>query len=237
MAQTLNSYLRISEKELDDNGIVNTVIGVDTHLFLDPFLLKKSTIPEFKNSYKALVQYFTPIVTLLKASTQSKDRAWKEAYKKLIFKELRGVAIGYGARSSDGSAIGPKLAIQLVESGLEIVRMGITDPEIFQLIGLFEDNFGPDRLSDMTIQIIKANLYAFTHRISKELRLKQLVKFQTNDSTYLLPNHPSKKTPLIFLPKELLRDLPVALSWEGIDYVVSVNRDLRNRLNQLIGHA
>ncbi|MCL4416599.1 MAG: hypothetical protein M1365_07900, partial [Actinobacteria bacterium] len=237
MAQTLSSYLGLSEEALEEKGVVNTIIGVDTHLFLDPFLLKKTTITEFYGSYKALEDYFSPIVTLLNASTQREDRAWKEAYKRLIFKELRGVSIGYGAHSSDGSAIGPQLAIKLVESGLEIIKMGIKDPEIFHLIGLFEDNFGADRLSDMTISIIKHDLYKFTQRIATELGMKNLVEFKTGNQSYLLPKHPLKNSPLIFLPKELLRDLPVALTWEGIDYVVSANQELRNRLNQMIGHS
>lgn len=237
MAQTLSSYLGLDEKALDSKGVLNSVIGVDTHLFLDPFLLKKTTIPEFSNSYKNLEDYFVPIITLLSASTTKKDRAWQEAYKRLIFKEVRGVSIGYGAHSSDGSAIGPKLAEKLVDSGIEIILMGIKDPEIFQLIGLFEEDFGADRLSDMTIAILKNDFYLFTERIAKEREVKNLVKFETATKEYWLPKHPSKKNPLIFLPHELLRDLPVALSWEGIDHVVSVNQELRNRLNQMIGTA
>lgn len=237
MAQSLSSYLGVDEKLFEEKGVLDSVIGVDTHLFLDPFLLKKTKIPEFTNSYKALEDYFSPIVTLLNVSTHQNDRAWQEAYKRLIFKEIRGVSIGYGASSSDGSAIGPKLAKQLVNSGLEIVHMGVKDPEIFHLIGLFEDDFGADRLSDMTIAIIKDDLYRFTQRIASELGIKHLVQFRNKTHSYLLPKHPAKNSPLVFLPRELLRDLPVALTWEGIDYVVSVNQELRNRLNQMIGYT
>lgn len=77
MAQTLSSYLGLDEKALDSKGVLNSVIGVDTHLFLDPFLLKKTTIPEFSNSYKNLEDYFVPIITLLSASTTKVYRDWE----------------------------------------------------------------------------------------------------------------------------------------------------------------
>ncbi len=235
MAQTISSYLGVSEEKLESTGVLDTVLGVDTHLFLDPWLLQNTTIPEFKNSYEKIKSHFSAIVTLLSSSSGESDRAWREAHKRLIFRELSGVSIGYGVHSSDGSAIGPKLALRLCRSALEIVRMGIKDPEVFELLGLFEEDFGADRLSDMSISIIKEDVYHFTQRVSSELKLKNLHKFDYNGTAIYLPRHPSKNKPLIFLPKVFLRDLPIALTSEGIDYVVSVNQELRNRLNNLIG--
>lgn len=47
MAQKISSYLTVDPKIFDKKGIFDTVIGIDTHLFLDPFLLRKTQIPEF----------------------------------------------------------------------------------------------------------------------------------------------------------------------------------------------
>lgn len=237
MAQAVSTALGVDAKSLEKKGIFDAVIGVDIHLFVDPQLLKQTSIPEFKNSHDTLEKYFSEIITLLSASKNAGDRPWKEAYKRLIFKELHGVSIGYGVHSDNGSAVGPELASKLVHSASEILALGIKDPEVFLLLGLFEEGFGADRLSDTTIFVLKDDFYLYTQRMAKELGIKSLIKKVTPNGQYLLPKNPNKNEGLMFLPKELLRDLPVALDRDGIDFVVAVNQELRNRLNQMIGTA
>lgn len=235
MAQPISEVLGINQDKLEEKGIFDAVLGIDTHLFIDPQLLKQTSIPEFANSHNKIVKHFSNLIVLLNASTQKGDRAWREVHKRLIFEELHGVSIGYGTHSSDGSAIGPVLAARLEESAYEILNLGIRDPEIFLLLGLFEDDFGADRLSDMIISIIKNDLYAFTQRVATELEISNRIDVSTPEGVYSLPKHPIRQEGLILLPKELLRDLPIALDRDGIDYVVAVNQELRNRLNQMIG--
>lgn len=237
MANLISSHLGINAKAFEKARIFDAVVGVDTRLFIDPFLLKRTKIPEFIKSRKKIEDYYSNIIRLLTASQARGDRAWREALKRLTFKELHGVSIGYGVHGSDGSAIGPGLALRLIDTASEIIAMGIKDPEIFELIGLFEKDFGADRLSDMTIAIIKEDIYKYTQRLVKVFKLSNLVEVRVNDRIFHLPKHPTGDTPLVLLPKELLRNLPVALSWDGIDHVVSTNRALRDRINQLIGKA
>ena len=235
MANLISSHFSLDKKAFEKAGVFDAVIGVDTHLFLDPFLLKKTRIPEFRNSRNKIEKYYNQVISLLLASRVKGDRAWRAALERLTFRELRGISIGYGVRSGDGSAIGHGLALRLIDTASEILDMGIRDPAIFELIGLFEEDFGADRLSDMTIVIIKEDIYKFTERITKSLNIKELIQVRFNDNTYYLPKHPAGNRSLILLPKELLRDLPVALTWQAIDHVVSTNRELRERLNRLIG--
>jgi hypothetical protein len=237
MTTLISSCLGIDSKLFKETGVFDAILGVDTRLFLDPFLLKKTKIPEFKDSRKKIEKYYTDIIRLLSASRTPGDRAWNEALRRVTFKELHGVSIGYGVHSSNGSAIGLGLAKRLISTAAEILEMGIRDPEIFELIGLFEEDFGADRLSDMTIVILKEDIYNFTQRVAKAFEIKNLIEIESNGKRFALPKHPSGKEPLLFLPKKLLRDLPVALSWEGIDHVVATNRELRERLNKLIGHV
>lgn len=237
MAQKLSAVLGIKPKAFEQNAILDSLIGVDTHLFLDPHLLRKTKIPEFKTSRRKIEKYYSDILRLLSASRQKGDRAWREAYSRLIFKELRGAAIGYGVTRSDGNAIGPVLGRRLVETAEEIISMGIKDPEIFELLGLFEEGFGADRLSDMTMRIIRDDLYKFTARIADELSISKRINVRTRDGAYSLPRDPSGPRSIVFLPKEFLRDLPVALTREDIDHVVATNEELRRRLNELIGRV
>ena len=40
------------------------------------------------------------------------------------------------------------LRAQIIKDSYEIIHSGSEQPEIFHLVGLFEENVGPDRLSD-----------------------------------------------------------------------------------------
>jgi hypothetical protein len=237
MAVLFSDYYGINKKELERQGVFNSVIGLDTRLFLDPHLLKITKILEFRQSRSRIKKYYEDIIKLILVHERSGDRAWREALKRLIFKETRGVFMGYGVHGGDGNAIGFGLARRLIDTAVEIIGMGIKDPEIFELIGLFEEGFGADRLSDMTIAIIQDDIYGYTQNIVKKFKIKNIIELKYRDKSYILPKHPYRNKPILLLPKELLRDLPVALTWEGIDHVVSTNRELRERLNQLIGEV
>ncbi len=235
--QRLSEYFGISPSLFRQHGVLDAFIGVDTHLFLDPQLLRRNRLPEFQESRQKVEKYYSDILKLLLASKQKGDRAWREAQKRLVFKELHGAAIGYGVKSSDGNAIGPLLGNRLLKAANEILDMGIADPEIFELLGLFEEGFGADRLSDMTMAIIRTDLYTYSQHVADKVGIKERVRFVTSGISYRLPLHPSGQKPVIFLPKKLLRDLPVALSWDDIERVVSVNEELRQRLNAMIGKS
>jgi hypothetical protein len=237
MAKLFSSYFDIDSKKLKKLGVFNPVIGVDTRLFLDPHLLKNCKIKEFKKSREKIKKYYENIIRLLLAHREKNDRAWKEAFKRLRFKETKGVFIGYGIHGGDGNAIGAGLANCLINTATEIINMGIHDPEIFELIGLFEEDFGADRLSDMTIDVIKKDICKYTQRITKKLGIADVTNLELQDKTYIVPKHPYGNKPLLLLPEGLLRDLPVALTWEGIDHVVATNSALRERLNRLVGRV
>lgn len=55
--------------------------------------------------------------------------------------------------------------MQVISDAFDIVKKGILYPEIFQLVSLFEENIGPDRLSDMISTIIYPDIVAYTKRI------------------------------------------------------------------------
>ena len=106
MATSFSSALGVDNKAFKSVGILDAIIGVDTRLFLDPFLLKRTQIPEFKQSRQKIAKYYQDIITLLVASLTRGDKAWQEALRRLTFKELHGVSIGYGVHTGNGSAIG-----------------------------------------------------------------------------------------------------------------------------------
>jgi hypothetical protein len=237
MVIPLSIYFKIEPKQLEELGVLNAFIGIDNKVFVDPNLLRRSEIPEFKNASSELANYFAPVITLLKACKATDDVAWNEAWKRLQFKEEHGAALGYSGAGTSGRGIGPQLAEMLVRRGKQIVDLGIEATEMFELIGLFQENFGPDLLSDMAVSILKESFFSFTQRVTSKLNLNPSRNFKFNGKDWVLPAHPDGKRALILVPAELLTPLPVALDKSEIDLVAEFNAEVRNQWNKIIAAA
>jgi hypothetical protein len=237
MVVPLNVYFKIPIERLTELGVLNAYIGIDNKVFVDPSLLRNTDIAEFKDGASEIADYFAPVIKLLKAVKEPRDVAWEEAFRRLQFKEEHGAALGYSGAGTSGRGIGPGLARMLVLRGTQIVRLGIEDPEMFELIGLFQENFGPDLLSDMAVSILKKNFFAFTERVTKTLNLTPSREFNFKRQTFTLPVHPDGENALIFVPADFLTPLPIALDDSEIAEVAEFNAEVRQRWNEIIAIA
>lgn len=108
-------------------------------------------------------------------------------------------------------------------------------PEIFQLVSLFEENIGPDRLSDMVATIIYPDIVMYTKRIQDELGIcKEKCPEYIFREDGLVVN-PYKGCEILLLPKDILHELPIAQCWDDIDRVVSENENIRREINEAVG--
>jgi hypothetical protein len=233
---TLSREFGIERKRLLDLGILDSTLAVDTRLFIDPLLLDRSRHPEI--SQAATQQYrthFEKVIRLLVASRMRDDPAWRGALKLFDFPEIPGTCLGYGAGSIHGSAWGPQLRARVFEVAAQIVAIGVTDPDLFSAMAIFEADVGPDRLSDMTTNIIFPALAAFNARALHELELVGS-KFThgSADGAFLVNPYESERTPVILLPTDILRHLPVAHDWDSVADAARRNEELRERVNQHI---
>lgn len=226
-----NEYFSISAETYRKTGAFNAIIGVDSLFFIDPLLLAETKTIELQGGLNKIRKYFSDVVTLIKTNNPN---AWAKARSMLTLREVKGVGIGYGSASDDGSAIGKELANKLLYTASELIKMGITDPAIFEVMGLFEENFGPDRLSDSLIRILRSELYSYSERITKELKIKSTVTIKTYERNYIVAEHPFGGKPLVFIPNDILRNLPIASSFHEISEVAIFNEDLRRRFNSII---
>ncbi|MGO9589049.1 MAG: hypothetical protein ACLP3K_03255 [Candidatus Acidiferrales bacterium] len=217
--------------------MLNAYLGIDNRLFVDPNLLKATEVPELKDSRAELENYFVPIIKLLKASKAEGDVAWEAAVKRLIFKEEHGAALGYASAGGSGRGVGPDLARMLVRRGKEIVDLDISAPEMFELIGLFQEKFGPDLLSDMAVGILLERFLAYTERVTAQLKLQPNARFRIRLKDLILPLHPDHTKALIFVPSDVLTPLPAALDMSEISEVAQFNDDVRRRWNEIIAAA
>jgi hypothetical protein len=236
MPKKISEVFGVSEEDLKKEGVFNGFVDLDSKFYVDPHLLDNTNIPELQNSYLSFKTHFTKIVHLLEATKKSDDRFFREAHKKLIFPELPYVSLGYSTEGTSGSGIGSGIALSLTNTAWEIIQAGISDPVIFELVGLLEENIGADRISDMTIHIILLDLLTFSERVAKNLNLNTC-KIKARRQEFLLPAIAGSNRPTVLIPYEILNDLPIANGWDDIDRVCAHNEDLRNQINEIIGDS
>lgn len=233
MPQLLSEYFGVSPAALDELGVFDTFIDLDSQLHVDPHLLGDSEIPEMHEAAEAVIKHFEAIVILLRTSEKPEGPLWDEAKKRLRLKELRGVSLGYSKQNADGSAVGTGLAAALAERAYRIIKAGEQDPRIFELVGLFTEDYGPDRISDVALRIAEVPFAKYTQRAAA-LGIPTAPAV-IRGITFQLPvhEHKGKQRHLIFVPKDVLRELPVALSYSEIAEVAQYNAAVRSKVNEL----
>jgi hypothetical protein len=232
MPVSISNHIGVDAKDFAKTDAFDAILDIDSKFFIDPHLLKDNKIPELASSYSKITKRFEEILQLLSASKIEGDSFWREALRRFRFPELRGLCIGYSSKGTLGSGMGEMLRIQILRTAKEIVDAGIKDPVFFELLGLFEEGIGPDRISDMIGRIIIDDLYQFTHRVFTDLKVTTT---PVKNTTFNSIVNPFSRYPIILLPKSILRDLPIANCWEDIDLVCSHNEALRREVNGLIG--
>lgn len=231
---TISSEFGINVAVLDKLGIVNVLLNTDTLVFIDPLLLEDSAHKEIsEGAYQSYRERFEKIIKLLSVSKAVDDVPWRNAKKLFRFSEISWTCLGYGT-TVKGSGFGKDLISSTLDTASQIVALGVDDIDLFMALALFEEGIGPDRISDMTTNIILSDLISFSDRINKTLKIPTK-QFKVGNNDYNLVVNPYSDQPLIFVPNDIVRDLPIASDWSDISRVVRENEDLRERVNDHVG--
>ena len=231
-----STAFNVDPKAVAAAGVVDVILNADTNLFIDPLLIEESRHPEISAS--AIVRYrkhFETVIKLLVASKTEGDAPWRSAKRLFQFHEVPWTCLGYGG-SVRGSGFGKGLISTTLETAKEIVDLGVTDVDLFMVLALFEEGIGPDRISDMTTNIIIPDLVTFNERVIHELGLEASEHLINGKKQQLLSNPCSvRDEPLLLVPTDIVRDLPIATDWSDISRVVGENEALRDRVNSHVG--
>jgi len=238
MVQSLSDYYQVDPARFEESGALDPILTVDTRLFIDPSLLRLTNTPELQNSYATLLAYFEDVLNVVTRIERSGDIFWRTADKLLTFPEVKGLCIGYSKTGTSGSGMGADIRGRLLESVISIINAGVVDPVIFEIVGAFEENIGPDRISDMIAKIILPDLISFTQRVCSDCGIPMetlAISRQFNNED--MPVNPliERATPIILVPKDILNDLPVVEQFTDIQYVAARNDEVRAALNLIIG--
>lgn len=232
---TLSMAWEIDAETLDKAGVIDVTLNCDTNLFIDPLLLEEASDPDFRDcATKAYEQRFNQLIDLLVASKREGDVAWRAAERQLSFHEVPFTHLGYSS-GTGGSGFGSKLSGHLLVVAKEVVDLGVVNPDLFMALALFEGGIGADRISDMTTNIVVGCLARYTHVVATNLG-RALASFTLAGATYQLPPNPlNAREPLLLVPKDIVRDLPIAADWDAIASAAQETQDLKDRVNQHVG--
>jgi len=226
---------------LDSAGVLNPSLNVDTGLFIDPLLLGRSKHPEIGTGARASYEHhFTTVIKLLRGSKAQEDAAWRSASRYLSFPEIKWTCLGYGAQSVSGSGSGIEMTDHVIKTAKEIVDLGVEDPDLFVAMALFEEGFGPDRISDMTTNVILGDLLKFNARVLATLPVSaepvtlRLRNGNTFDARLAINPFVKGGSPIVLVPADILRDLPIAKDWSDVADAAGKNQELRKRVNDQI---
>jgi hypothetical protein len=225
----LSESLGVSAAKLWRLGVFDSYLGVDSLLHVDPARLRSTRIPELKGAYQRFQKYFEGIL-LLVAAAKPGDALERQAIRKLIFPEIKQAALGYSKTNNAGHGVSIDIATRLYTTAKAIIDAGIKNPAIFELAVLFEEKFGPDLISDMTVFLILEELSAYNLRVAKTLGAKTVErKIHGRQATFVAPERGAKE--VLLIPASILAHLPLALGRADIDDVCAYNDELRRRLS------
>lgn len=228
----ISDFFKLNNK-LDKLGVFDALITSDSNFYINFLRLKETKVPEFINSYKKIDDFFGQIMMLLSNSKEKGDKFYRAALGKFSFSGVKGINLGFSTTGID-AGFGRILSKKVIDDAFDIIKAGCKQPELFQLVRLFEENIAADRLSDMAATLINEDIITYTKNINKRLKINEKnypnIKFIDG-----IAINPYKNCLLLYLPKDILHKLPIANSWDDLDSVISENAAIRDEINDLVG--
>lgn len=231
-----STYFGVPQAALDATGLIDPFVNVDTQLFIDPVLIEKSAFKAISEDGLGIFRdHFSNFVRLLTISRNEGDVAWRGARNLLDLKEPPENGLGYGGSGRSGSSRPDEIRENMMRTAKEIIVLGSDDPEMISLMGFFEEDIGPDTISDFTTRVILQPLAAITEDFCVANGIP--VKETTLSEDHALPVYDDpngKERPLVLVPSDIVRDLPVANDWSDIESAAQENMRIRARVNAML---
>lgn len=232
-----SAYFGVPPQAFENAGLIDPFLDVDVPLFIDPVLLENSSDKTINTTaITRFRKHFEILVRMLSISQAENDAAWKGARRQLDLREPPENGLGYGGSSRSGSSRPNDIREAILRTCKEIITLGANDPEMISLMGFFEEDVGPDTISDMTTTVILDDLAAITEAFCQKVGVP-LSSFEVCQS-HKLPKFVDsigRATPIVLVPRDIVRDLPIANDWSDIERAAMENARIRDRVNQFLG--
>jgi hypothetical protein len=212
---------RFSVKRKGQDDWYDVLMQTDTRLFVDPFRIYANDSGIWKGAHAELVEFFNLVLGLMaKASLNPHSAHWKAAAKLLVFPEPVEFCLGYAKESKGGQGTARKTRDNMLKAGSLAIKAGLDHVEHFEEMALFQGRVGPDLVSDIVCNVLKARFIKYTQAIckrhkgikTKRILIKHSSWSQTNrrweNSTVDLPFNPWTGSAVLLVPEDFLRELP-----------------------------
>jgi hypothetical protein len=192
----------------------------DTKLFVDPFLVYSSKLPEFDGAHDTLVGYFNSLFQLVAISGMvDSDVGYAKALALSHFPEVSEACLGHCEFGTRGRGSGQGLGRLVVTAIRKAITAGLSDVRHFEEVGILQPGFGPDRISDITLRLLRPYFVKYTQAVCERHSVPLQPfdvphsVFDSNSSTWLqrtelLPLNPDNHQSVLLVPKSFLRRFP-----------------------------
>ena len=250
-----SEQFRIDTELIKAYGAVDISLVCDIPLFIDPMLIFNSDKPEYQELHQEMIRYLHFLRTKAKQGLSPKEiNAW------FNFSEVPNNWLGFSLVGNKGLALGKKYAKFLYENiGFALDTNGISKGQHIEKAMLLYEGSGKDKISDLTVNLIKRFLCEYTENFAKKyidpILCQKLpvekVYFNYNTESfvskeYTLPyiyNQKGKIEYVLLTPYDILREDEPSInrndfynSHERIRATIE-NDTLRAYVNHYIGQA
>lgn len=198
----------------------DTILDVDTELFVDPFLIFKETTGRWSGSHDQIVAHFNRgFLLIAQGNLEPKSPGYRKAVDALIFREPSELCLGYTSQGTAGAGSGLGFARLMAGAIAAAIKRGLHHPRHFEELGILHEGIGSDRISDATCTILKQRLIEYTqeiaarHGLAPDQHELYASGFDDTRSRFKtgkvrLPTNPKTRGPLLFVPERFLSELP-----------------------------
>lgn len=229
----------IDRGEADD--WFDPILIADTKLFVDPFLIFQDQGAEWADAHDQLIEHFNICFRLIaQGNRDPKSVPYKKALALLHFPEPREFCLGYTEQGTRGAGGGLGYARLIAGAMEDAITRGLQDLRHFEELGVLNEGIGPDRISDLTCNVLRSRFLGYTTEVAIRHDLPtssvkvggaaydpQRVAWRSEVAD--LPINPANDRPVLLVPQRFLRELPVLNAddwWENYEA-----EQLRNDFN------
>jgi hypothetical protein len=156
---TFSEYFRLnaSQGELD---FVNVDPARDIKLFVDPYAIQINALDEDDPFYDCLLSFFSTLLDCLRLGDN-------ERAKVLVghLKEPKDTFLGYSKGKPRGHGVGDKQAMALIDAIRRSEAFRTGQLEDFSEAELFVEGVGPDKISDLSTNVLRQPLMSYTKSV------------------------------------------------------------------------
>jgi hypothetical protein len=196
------------------------MLPADTKLFVDPFRIYADNDGPWSDAHDELVDFFNLVLELMaEANLDPSSQHWKAAADLLMFPEPVEFCLGYAGGSEGGRGTAKKRRAEMLHAGAIAINAGMDHLKHFEEMTLFQGRVGPDLISDVVCNVLKAWFIRYTQQACERHGIAMTpvpVKHSAwsrehrrwGNAMVNLPFNPWTKAGVLLVPQRFLRQLP-----------------------------